>query len=108
MEVNYEFPRREFSETQASEMRFLRHAKGCRKIDRLTNEYIRNKPENFPINRHTEENRSNWGAHLDRMSEGRIPNQILTNSLKGKRDVGHPRKRWRERDEVERSRRPKP
>jgi hypothetical protein len=42
--------KREVSQTQASEMRFLRYVKGRRKIDHRTNEDIRNELGVFPVN----------------------------------------------------------
>lgn len=35
-----------------------------------------------------------WKGHVNRMSKGRIPKEILFYQLRGQRWIGHPMKRW--------------
>ena len=40
--------------------------------------------------------RLRWAVHVARMEEGRNAFKILTNTSKGKRPLGRPRRRWKE------------
>jgi hypothetical protein len=75
-------------------MSFLRAVKGCTGHDRLRNEDIRNELGIEPIRDKLSNYRQNWETHLERMSEERIPKQILYHQPRGRRTVGRPWKRW--------------
>jgi hypothetical protein len=42
-----------------------------------------------------------WLQHVQRMDTNRIPKQALQYKLKGRRDIGRPRKRWRDQLHLE-------
>jgi hypothetical protein len=50
----------------------------------------------FPLKRKISEHRNKWKAHLQRMEHTRIPLQAYQYQPSGKRDIGRPRRRWRE------------
>jgi len=45
--------------------------------------------------------RISWLGHLERMEEGRMPKKIFTQELEGTRRRGTPRKRWKEKVEID-------
>jgi len=42
-----------------------------------------------------------WLQHVQRMATNRLPKQALQYKLKGRRNVGRPRKRWRDQLHLE-------
>jgi hypothetical protein len=45
--------------------------------------------------------REKWLQHVQRMDRNRLPKQALQYRPKGRRDVGRPRKRWRDQLQIE-------
>ncbi|KAK7788325.1 hypothetical protein R5R35_014440 [Gryllus longicercus] len=81
---------------QSSEMKFLRRINGCTREDRIRNEEIRKELQVTSINTRMQEYRQRWVEHVERMSDSRLPKAALLYAPRGRRDVGRPRKRWRE------------
>jgi hypothetical protein len=77
-------------------MRFLRAVKGCTRQDRLRNEDIRNELGIKAIKDNFSNIRENWETHLERMSEERMPKQIVQHQLSGRQTVGRTLKRWKQ------------
>jgi hypothetical protein len=75
-------------------MHFLRGVKGCTRHDRLRYEDIRNELGIEPIQDQLSNYRQNWETHLERMSEERIPKQIVQHQPRGRHTVGGTWKRW--------------
>jgi hypothetical protein len=84
----------DISRIQSAEMKFLRPVKGCIRMDHTRNKEIRTKLEMYAIQDKITEYRIRWSAHLQRMDNSRLPKQALLYKLRGRRDVGRPRKRW--------------
>jgi hypothetical protein len=77
-------------------MNFLRKTKGCTKLDHVTNEIIRTDLNISPVNDTIEQYRNNWLQHMNRMQDTRLPKKALRYRPSGKRDLGRPKKRWRD------------
>jgi hypothetical protein len=58
---------------QSAEMRFLRSAKGCTRLDTIRNEDIRKELGVFSVNDRIRRYRQDWLEHAERMEEGRVP-----------------------------------
>lgn len=87
---------RDKSRLQAAEMRFLRSVLGVTKRDRIRNEDIRNQLQIFNLNEEIDHHRKKWLDHVDRMDERRYPKKILNYIPEGKRNIGRPKKRWKD------------
>lgn len=81
---------------QSAEMYFLRRTKGCTLMDKVKNEEIRTELQTVSINEQIESYRNNWLYHVDRMSNSRLPKLLYQYRPIGRRDVGRPKKRWRD------------
>ena len=81
---------------EAAEMKLLRPLAGYTLYDHKTNDYIRRELQITGIVDKIDEYRRNWLAHLQRMSQNRIPLKSYYNRPQGKRTIGRPKKRWRE------------
>ena len=81
--------------------KFLRHLLGITKLNKEKNQCIRQK------NGSTEHSKGNktvpekWLQHVQRMDTNRIPKQALQYKPKGRRNIGRPRKRWRDQLHLE-------
>jgi hypothetical protein len=81
---------------QSTEMNFLRKTKVCTKLDHITNEMIITELNIYPVNDAIEQYRNNWFQHINRMQDTRLPKRALQYRPSGKRDIGRPKKRWRD------------
>jgi hypothetical protein len=91
--------KRDWNRIQAAEMKYLRTVKGCTRLDQIRNEDIRNELGISPLSEKIIEYRNKWKAHLQRLEHTRIPLQAYKYQPSGKRDIGRPRRRWRERQQ---------
>jgi hypothetical protein len=57
---------------------------------------IRTKFNIYPVNDTVEQYRNNWLQHINRMKDSRLPKRTLQYRPSGKRDIGRPKKRWRD------------
>ena len=85
-------------------MKFLRHLLGITKLGKEKNQCIRQK------NRSTEHSKGNKTApgevaatctHVQRMETNRLPKQALQYKPKGRKNIGRPRKRWKDQLRLE-------
>jgi hypothetical protein len=74
-------------------MKFLRRTAGYTKLDKRRNAEILRELKINSVLEHTDQYRNNWKEHVQRMDRSRIPQQMMTYRLKGKRSLG---KHWRE------------
>jgi hypothetical protein len=81
---------------QSTEMNFLRKTKGCTKLDHITNQMIRTELNIYPVNDTIEQYRNNWFQHINRVQDTRLPKRALQYRPSGKREIGRPKKRWRD------------
>jgi hypothetical protein len=72
-------------------MKFLRHSLGITKLDKEKNQCIREKTGAQNIVKEKK-----WLQHVQRMDTNRIPKQALRYGPEGRRNVGWPKKRWRD------------
>ena len=77
-------------------MKFLRHLLGITKLDKEKNQCIRGKTGAENIVKEIKQHQENWLQHVQRMDTNRISKQALQYKPKGRRNIGRPRKRWRD------------
>ena len=77
-------------------MKFFRHLLGITKIDKENNQYIRQKMGVQNIVKEIKLYQKKWLKHVQRMDINRLPKQALQYKPKGRRNIGRPRKRWKE------------
>jgi hypothetical protein len=75
-------------------MKFLRRTAGYTKLDKKRNTEILQELKIDSMVEHIDQYRNNWKQHVQRMDWSRIPRQITTYNLKGKRSLGRPLKHW--------------
>jgi len=80
-------------------MKFLRHLFGITKIDKEKNQCIRHKTGTG--GKEIKQYQKKWLQHVQRMGSNRLPKQALQYKPKGRRDIGRPRKRWRDQLHLE-------
>jgi hypothetical protein len=80
---------------EAAQMKFLRHLLGITKLDMERNQSVREKlgVQNKVLE--IKQYKREWLQHVERMDRDRITKQALKYRPKGKRSIGHPRKRWK-------------
>jgi len=81
----------------AAEMKLLRPLAGYTLYDHKTEDYIRRKLRFTGILDKRDEYRRNWLQHLQRMPQNRIPLKSYHYRPQGRRTIGRPKKRWREK-----------
>jgi hypothetical protein len=77
-------------------MKFLRHLLEITKLDKEKNQTIREKLGVQNIVEEIKQYQQKWLQHVQRMDTNRIPKQALQYTPKGRRNIGRPRKRWRD------------
>jgi hypothetical protein len=77
-------------------MRFLRPLLGYTKLDRQRNVDIRERLRTQSIVEEIQTNQRKWKEHVERMQDERPPELALKYQPVGKRNTGHPRKRWKD------------
>jgi len=91
--------KREEQRLEASQMKFLRH--GITKLDKEKNQCIKQKTGAQNTVKEITQYQKNWLHHVQRMDTNRLPKQALQYKPKGRRDIGRPRKRWRDQLHLE-------
>ena len=92
--------KREEQRLEAAQMKFLRHLLGITKLDKEKNQCIREKTGVQNIVKEIKQYQEKW-LHVQRMDTNRLPNQALQYKPKGRRNIGRPRKRWRDQLHLE-------
>ena len=93
--------KREEQRLEAEQMKFLRHLLGITKLDKEKNQCIREKTGAENIAKEIKQYPKKWLQHVQRMDTNRPPKQALQYKPKGRRNVGRPRKRWRDQLHLE-------
>ena len=88
--------KREEQRLEAAWMKFLRHLLGITKLDKEKNQCIRQKTGAQNILKEIKRHQKRWLKHVQRMDTNRLPKQALQYKQKGRRNIGRPRKRWRD------------
>ena len=82
-------------------MKFLRHLLGITKLDKEKNQCIRQKTGVQNIVKEIKQYQKKWLQHVKRMDTNRLPKQALQYKPKGRRNIGRPRKSWRDQLHLE-------
>jgi hypothetical protein len=69
---------------------------GITELDKEKNRYIREKTGAENIVKEIKQYHEKWLQHIQRMDTNRIPKQVLQYKPNGQRNIGQPRKRWRD------------
>ena len=88
--------KREEQRLEAAQMKFLRHLLGITKLDKEKNQCIREKTGAQNIVKEIKQYQEKWLQHVQRMDRNRPPRQALKCRPEGRRNIGRPKKRWRD------------
>jgi len=88
--------KREAQSLEAAQMKFMIHLLGITKLDKEKNKCIREKTGAQNIVKEIKQYHEKWLQHIQRMDTNRIPKQALQYKPKGRRNIGRPKKRWRD------------
>ena len=77
-------------------MKFLRHLLGITKLDKEKNQCFREKTGAQNIVQEIKQYQKKWLQYVQRMDTNRMPRQALRYRPEGRRNVGRPKKRWRD------------
>jgi len=86
---------------EAIQMKFFRHLLAITKLDKEKNQCIRQKMGAQNAVKEIKQYQKKWLQHVQRMDTNRLPKQALQYKPKGQRDIGRPRKRWRDQLHLE-------
>ena len=76
-------------------MKLLRHLLGITKLDKENNQCTREKTGAQNVVEEIKQYHKNWLQHVQRTDTNRIPKQALQYRTKGRRNIGRPKKRWK-------------
>jgi len=94
--------KREEQRLEAAQMKFLRHFLKITKLVEEKNQRIRQKKTGTQnIVKEIKRYQKKWIQHVQRMDTNRLPKQALQYKPKGRRNIGRPRKRWRDQLHLE-------
>ena len=82
-------------------MKFLRHLLGITKLVKENNQSIRQKTGAQNTVKEIKQYQEKWLQHVQRMDTNGLPKQALQYKPKGRRNIGRPRKRWRDQLHLE-------
>ena len=82
-------------------MKFLRHLLGITKLDKEKSQCIRQKTGAQNTVKEIKQYQEKWPQHVQSMDTNRPPKQALQYKPKGRRNIGRPRKRWRDQLHLE-------
>jgi len=90
--------KREEQRLEAAQMKFLRHLLGITKLDKEKYQCIREKTgaQNIRVVKEIKQYQKKWLQHVQRMERNRLPRQALKYRPDGRRNIGRPKKRWRD------------
>ena len=88
--------KREEQHLEAALMKYLRHLLGITKLDKEKNQCIKEKTGAQNIVKEIKQYQKKWLQHVQRMDRNRIPRQALKWRPQGRRNIGRPKKRWRD------------
>jgi len=81
---------------KAAQMKVLRHLLGITKLDKEKNQCIREKTGAQNLVKEIKQYQEKWLQHVQRMERNRLPRQALKYRPEGRRNIGRPKKRWRD------------
>ena len=83
--------KREEQRLEATQIKFLRHLLGITKLDKEKDQCIREKTGAQNIVKEIKQYQKKWLQHRNR-----LPRQALIYRPEGRRNIGRPKKRWRD------------
>jgi hypothetical protein len=86
---------------EAWQMKFLRHLLGITKLDKVKNQSIRVKTGAQNIVKEIKQYQQTWLQHVENIDTNRIPKQALHFRPKRQRDLGRPRRIWKDELHIE-------
>jgi hypothetical protein len=86
--------KRDMTDLEAAEVRFLRSVTAYTRLDKIRSKVIRKELEISGIQDVRIKYKQNWINHLERMDNTRLPKHALNYKPRGRRDPRRPRKRW--------------
>jgi hypothetical protein len=93
--------KRQEQRLEAAQMKFLKHLFGITKLDKEKNQCIREKFGVQNIAKEIKLYQQTWLQHVQRMDTNRISKQALQCKPNGRRNIGRPRKRWKDQLHLE-------
>ena len=93
--------KREEQRLEAAQMKFLRHLLRTTKLDEEKSQCIRQKTRAQNIVKEIRQDQKKWLQHVQRIDTNRLPKQALQYQPKERRNIGRPRKRWRDQLHLE-------
>jgi len=81
---------------EVTQIKFLKHVLGITKLDKEKNQCIREKTGAQNIVEEIKQYQKKWIKHVQRMDRNRLPRQALKYRPEGRRNIGRPKKRWRD------------
>ena len=93
--------KREEQRLEAAQMKFLRHLLGITQLDKEKNQSIRLKTGAQNTVQEIKQYQEKWLQHVRTMGTKRLPKQALQYKPNGRRNIGRPRKRWRDQLHLE-------
>jgi len=81
---------------EAAQMKILRQLLGITKLDKEKNQCIREKTGAQNTVKKIKQYQKKWLQHIERMDRNRLPRQALKYRPEGRRNIGRPKKRWRD------------
>jgi len=88
--------KREEQRLEAAQMKSLRHLLGITKLDKEKNQCVREKTGAQNTVSEIKQYQKKWLQHVQRMDRNRLPRQALKYRPEGRRNIGRPKKRWRD------------
>ena len=88
--------KREEQRLESAQMKFLRQLLGITKLDKEKNQCIREKTGVKNMLREIKQYQKKWLQHVQRMDTSRLSKQTLKCRPEGRRNIGRPKKRWRD------------
>jgi hypothetical protein len=93
--------KRDIQKLEAAQIRFLRPLLGLTRLDRQRNSDIHNRLKVDNILEDIISYQKNRTNHLKRIDRNRIPKLASQYQPRGRRDIGRPRRRWRDQEHLE-------
>jgi len=89
--------KREEQRLEAAQMKFLRHLLGITKLDKEKRiNALGKKTRAQNIVQEIKQYQKKWLQHVQRMDRNRLPRQALKYRPEGRRNIGRPKKRWKD------------
>ena len=93
--------KRQEQRLEAAKIKFLRHLLGITKLDKEKNQCIRQKTGAQDVVKEIKQYQEKWLQHVQRIDTNRLPKQALQYKPKGRKDIGQPRRSWRDQLHLE-------